>query len=416
MEKSFILGAQLSTSHSGKELLNYRNVKAKVQNIAKICPLKFLIIGAHEEEELFNLLTSRSNRLTEQVFLWFNVLSDYENIEKSEAIVDYKGVQHAEGWSGWKDSKNVTETFQFGCINRPDTQKKVLAHLDRLLVAYPNFDGVFIDKFRFPSPAMGLDSLFSCFCPYCYKAADKVGLNLDDVRKALYNPQTQIISEISKIPGGASWLEALVKLNPILSKFIKFRADSISKFVKNIHDLLNQHRKALVYDILSPSLAPLVGQDYSTLSQYAEWGKSITYRMAKAPGSLRLEILNLIDLLSSYLSRSKESCLEWLKTVNPEFEGITLEYIDKYGIPLKVMEGELNNAVSLFKPKPIYMGLEVVSYPGIIDIKPQNVRDMMKIGLKAGISGAVLSWDLIHTKLENIEAIKELLIEFYDMK
>jgi hypothetical protein len=415
MEKSFILGAQLSTSHSGKESLNYRNVKTKVQNITQILPLKFLIVGAYEEVELFNLLTSRLDRPTEQVFLWFNVLSDYENIKKSEAIIDYKGVQHAEGWSGWKDPKDVTETFQFGCVNRPDTQKKVLAHLDRLLASYPNFDGVFIDKFRFPSPAMGLDSLFSCFCPYCYKAADKVGLNLDDVRKAFHNPQTQIISEMLKIPGGAPWLEALVKLNPILSKFIKFRADSISKFVKSIYNLLNQHKKALVYDILSPGLAPLVGQDYSTLSQYAEWGKSITYRMAKAPGSLRLEILKLVDQLSTYLNRSNESCLEWLKTVIPEFKGTTIDYIDQYGVPLKVMERELNNAVSLFKPKPIYMGLEVVSYPGVINIKPQNVRDMMKIGLKAGVSGAVLSWDLMHTKLENIRAIKEELIEFKEM-
>ena len=38
------------------------------------------------------------------------------------------------------------------------------------MTAYP-FDGVFLDKIRFPSIANGLQDLFSCFCPFCAQKA-----------------------------------------------------------------------------------------------------------------------------------------------------------------------------------------------------------------------------------------------------
>ena len=59
-----------------------------------------------------------------------------------------------------------------------------MKHLDHFLTTY-DFDGVFIDKIRFPSMANGLQDVFSCFCPYCIEKAAHSGLDLDEVKSIL---------------------------------------------------------------------------------------------------------------------------------------------------------------------------------------------------------------------------------------
>jgi hypothetical protein len=56
-----------------------------------------------------------------------------------------------------------------------------------MLNRYP-FDGVFLDKIRFPSPANGLNEVLSCFCDHCRRAAAADGLHLASVARSLQEP------------------------------------------------------------------------------------------------------------------------------------------------------------------------------------------------------------------------------------
>jgi hypothetical protein len=78
----------------------------------------------------------------------------------------------------------VNETFRFVCPNNPASRRKTIRRLRELLGRY-SVAGVFLDKIRFPSPANGLDEVFSCFCDHCRRAAKAVDLDLDAVIKVL---------------------------------------------------------------------------------------------------------------------------------------------------------------------------------------------------------------------------------------
>ena len=76
MSKAWIVGAQLSTSHSSLDLLGVDHVLSVIERVKPALELDILIVGAREVPEIFRLVTDPHHRPTEQIFLWYNVLSD----------------------------------------------------------------------------------------------------------------------------------------------------------------------------------------------------------------------------------------------------------------------------------------------------------------------------------------------------
>ena len=52
---------------------------------------------------------------------------------------------------------------------------------------------------------------------------------------------------------------------------------------------------------------------------------------------------------------------------------------------------------------------ELVSQPGVIDIKPADVRAMVGAGRAAKAAGLVISWELMHAPMDGVEALAEAL-------
>jgi hypothetical protein len=59
-------------------------------------------------------------------------------------------------------------------------------------------------------------------------------------------------------------------------------------------------------------------------------------------------------------------------------------------------------------PVPVYFGLELVRQPGVIDIDPVHVVEMVKAGRAANAAGLVISWDLMHAPADCIQALAKL--------
>jgi hypothetical protein len=57
---------------------------------------------------------------------------------------------------------------------------------------------------------------------------------------------------------------------------------------------------------------------------------------------------------------------------------------------------------------PLYLGLESVSIPGRMRVTPQNIEEMLQIGSDAGVEGYTLSWDLLHTPIDNVRPLRHL--------
>ena len=76
-------------------------------------------------------------------------------------------------------------------------------------------------------------------------------------------------------------------------------------------------------------------------------------------------------------------------------------------VPIPFIQAEIDAAVRALAPVPVYFGLELVRQPGVIDVDPAHVADMVKAGRAANAAGLVISWDLMHAPIECVRALAE---------
>ena len=176
-------------------------------------------------------------------------------------MVNWRG-ERSRGWGGWAEKGgDVEETFRFVCPNNPAVRRKVVRRLRELLDRYA-FGGVFLDKIRFPSPANGVDEMLSCFCDHCRAAAASVDLDLDLVVKILADRAIDLCASPAETRGEAfQWLDALLAGNPILSRFLHFRAESVAALVAELAEQARRMGRKVSLDLFSPFVAFLVGQE-----------------------------------------------------------------------------------------------------------------------------------------------------------
>ena len=404
MNTAPVIAAQLSSVHSGPEALHPDRVAGYLGEVAETVPIDILVLGWEDRPDLFTLLTSRRTRLSNEVFLWYPFLSDYPGLTPAHLVVNARN-RTSSGWGGY-DGTGIRETFKQACPNNPRAVSTSLMHMERLLRTY-EFDGVFIDKIRFPSAANGLADVFTCFCAHCEEEASKSGLDLAGVKAALEDrggPARR--GSAQAIPPGARWLEELIADRPLLQRFIRFRADSVNRVLARIRALVEKMEKKIAMDVFSPGLAALVGQDSAFMAGHAEWVKPMIYRFGNGPSSLRSEIPALIRELGAYLGVGRDAVMDWVGSHVNGLRGVPLKEIERVA-PLSLLRAETRKAVELFPHTPVYLGLETVFIPGVMEIRPEHVEEILEIGTDAGVQGYVLSWDLLHTPIENIVPIKK---------
>lgn len=403
--RNWTIGAQLSTSHSSAGALQLENMLKALQRVRSVVELDLLVLGFREAPEIYRHFTG-GKRPVSDVYLWYNLLSDIDGMEDSDLVVNWRG-EPSRGWGGWADAGGeVQETFRFVCPNNPAARRKTLERLRGLLSRY-SFTGVFLDKMRFPSPANGLDNAFSCFCVHCRRAAKLVGLDLDAVVEVLDSravnwdvPTAQLGATRS-----GSWLDAIAVGNPALSDFLRFRTDSILGIVADAAEEAKRLGRKVSLDLFSPCLAQFVGQDYRRLAQHCAWAKPMTYRIAKGPAGLRLEIPTLFDDVVRLFGVSEDRLSDWAVRHVSGFDGTTLAQTRASAVPMTIMNAELREAVRAMQPAPVYFGLESIHQPGIIEVEPAHVLEMIQAGRAANAAGLIISWDLMHAPMSGIQAL-----------
>jgi hypothetical protein len=405
MSENWIIGAQVSTSHSSLDSLTLDAVLAKVERVRSAIDLDVLVIGARESPEIFRGFCA-PGRGVDEVFLWYNVLSDIDGMEDSDLVVNWRG-ERSGGWGGWSEKEaEVSETFRFVCPNNPVARAKALGRLRELLTRYA-FSGAFLDKVRFPSPANGLEEVASCFCEHCRSAAKAIDLDLEELVR-IFDHRILVLGDAQSDGANENephWLFKLAAANPLLDRFLRFRMDSITSLVAEAYEVVSGLGRRIAADLFSPGLAPLVGQDYRALARYCDWIKPMTYRVAEGPAGLRLEIPALAEGISRMFGVREARVSEWAARHVPGFDRHTLQMTRDHAVPLPLIMAEIASAVKTAHPVPIYFGLELVRHPGVVDVTPELVREMIQAGRQANAAGLVISWDLMHAPTDGIETL-----------
>lgn len=403
--KDFKFFSQISTSHSSEGNLTPAVLRKRLEEVSGILPLSGLIVGAFENKAVFNELTREKQACDPETYLWYNLLSDYPGQGEGESVITNRG-NSCKKWFGWgEDAQDeVTESFMFSCPNHPVAREKALQGLSDLLNRYP-FDGVFLDKFRYPSPASGLDLVFSCFCPHCYEKAAAAGLDLDEVKRELrgWDPGAFALSDRTD-----HWLPALLAEKPALKKFLRFRIDSILDLLREVRKITDAHGVKLGLDLFSPAFAEIVGYDYEELKKTADWVKPMTYQYAFGPAGLRLETISLIEGIEKEFGISEEQIFQSAATAVSWFTKEKYQELKETAVPMEWIESEMAASMRMMSGTSVYFGLECVSFPGVIDVQPDQAAALMTAAVRSGADGAVLSWDLMHMPLENLRAMRSV--------
>ena len=398
------IGAQLSTSHSSPAALDEQLMLDCVCRVLEALDLDLLIIGFREAPEVFRRFCGL-NRPVDNVYLWFSALSDIQDMNESDLVVNWRGAR-SRGWGGWAEKGgDVEETFRFACPNNPAVREKTMLRLRELLLRY-DFKGVFLDKIRFPSPANGADEMLSCFCDHCRGAAKAEGLDLKAVVKIFTDRALDANASPLHRSCSGHWLDSIADAHPLIARFLAFRTKSVARLVAQLADECRRLGRSVSLDLFSPSLAPLVGQDYHRLKECCDWAKPMTYRLARGPAGLRLEIPALIEGVAQRFGLEEAQVVEW-SARHAGFDQDMLRQTREEAVPFTFMQAEIEAAVRAMTPVPVYFGLELIRQPGVIDVTAADVAGMIEAGRAANAAGLVISWDLLHAPMEGVRALSE---------
>ncbi len=205
-----------------------------------------------------------------------------------------------------------------------------------------------------------------------------------------------------------NWLEALLNGKPLLKRWLRFRIDSVLDIVKETKSLVNAKGMRLGLDLFSPAFAEVVGYDLTDLSKLADWVKPMTYQFAMGPAGLRLETSALIEGLMSGFGLSRDRIFEICRENIPWFTPEQYQLLKEKEVPMEWIESEMRVAVQKMTGTPVYFGIECVSFPGVIDVHPEQAAALVQAAMNAGGDGAVLSWDLMHMPIENLRAMRKV--------
>ncbi len=172
--------------------------------------------------------------------------------------------------------------------------------------------GILIDGCRFASPASGPAAFLTDFSPHAETRAEELGFDFAAMRSDLGNAWSALRNALSA-PGRladerqtpdpsipiARVVEALGEYPGVL-EWLRFRRTCTSDHFRAIAEIVHGAGMRCGAYVFSPSIAPLVGQNYADLARIMDVVSPMVYRIyPTAPGiaALNHEVAAIIDAL-----------------------------------------------------------------------------------------------------------------------
>jgi hypothetical protein len=375
-------------------------VRQRLQAAFDRLPISLVLLGWNTPRHLADVCAKITAQHKARLFLWHPLLtSDGVFFPLPEWRTIGLNGESLAGFHGEPD-------FTFICPNHPAARQTVLQRLSAVLRGSP-FQGIFLDRIRFPSPAAAPDAQLACFCQACRQAASQEGLDLDAV-------QLFLTSRLSH-PEGCQYLTETL-LNPthaqseadLFASFLDFRQRSITRIVREAASIATAQGMAVGLDCFSPCLTRMVGQDLTELNATCEWIKIMTYTHTMGPAGMPYELLGLAGWLNSRLRIPRAQILHCLIEASGLPLPAKLSALRKDGLPSQTIEVEIGLGRSLGVTR-LLMGLALVDLPGVNSASAEQHSADLAACRSAHPDGLVLSWDLWHISPERLEQVAKFI-------
>jgi len=356
---------------------------------AKKAGLQKLIIWSVRPEYLSSLVSiCRGAGISPH--LWYPMLADAPVDFDTDAFKIVRTLD--DGRSEILESQKAGgEEFEFLCPNKVRQEEAFLSRFEEIL-GLADFDGVFLDRIRFPSPANGIGEMLTCFCDTCKEMSSATGSAFEE---AVHGFVKKLGSKI----GMDEVLETLKEFYRITGEFLEFRKSSVLQLLASYADRARNLGLEVGVDLFSPSLRNIVSQDYERISRHVDWMKPMVYCKTMGPAGLPMELLSLAKILVEHASRlSEREALEIIGELTGLLLPESFDEIRMEGIDQKNYELELNkiDQMNLNPVTRIFPGFEAVNLPPVCSVGLEEVRNYVDATLRKGHDGFVLSWDIRH--------------------
>ncbi len=337
-------------------------VRARLQSAFECLPLTDLLLGWDVPPPLVALCREQAARHGARLFRWHPLLcGDRTLLPRPEwQCLAPTGAPIA----GFQNRPE----FTFLCPNRPAVRDAVLEHLGSAL-RRAGYDGVFLDRIRYPSPAADPTRLLGCFCEDCCRAAEEEEFDLRAAQRrvvALFESPTRrgaVVQALLRPSAGGGDADVAA-----LQAVLAFRARSVTRLVRAAAGVARAEGLAVGLDCFAPSLAWMVGQDLGALDALGDWIKVMVYGHTWAPAGLPFELGGLRAFANA-----------------PGVEGWAPE-----ALAGEVRRGRAAGVTTLLA------GIELVEMAGVTRLSVAQVRADLAALRAAGVDGLALSWDLQH--------------------
>ena len=349
---------------------------ARLRAACTMLPIAALLIGWDLPPALLHACADEAQRQQLPLYRWHPLLT-------SDGVLEPRAEWMTIGAQGEPvpGFLNMPE-FTFVCPNNPDARTAVLARIQDSLRS-GIYQGIFLDRMRWPSPAADPIGALACFCPYCQAKAAEQGIDLEAQRR-----------QVLALDGDPMLVRELFgRGTGLLAPLQHFRHQSITRIVSEAVDAARALGCAVGLDGFSPALTPLVGQALGLLSRRADWTKIMSYGHTLGPAGLPFELLGLADWLVARGGLDERSALQTLAAASDLPLPVERRLLRRHGLSASALAQEVQRAAEL-GIKPCLFGLELVELPGVAELHDSQIRADLAAIRPAKTDGLALSWDL----------------------
>jgi hypothetical protein len=365
-----------------------------------------VLIGWNLAGELENACFDLCSKQGKELYRWQPLLC-------SDGIIFPKKEWRTVGLSGKpvEGFMNLPE-FTFLCPNNPHVYEAVESNLLSILKK-DIFQGVFLDRIRFPSPMTNPREQLACFCPYCCKKASEQGIDIQEVKNILESllKDKKLITAFIPFLFPQAAQESYDSDAQKIQRFFQFRLDSVSEFAGKISDTIKNHYPVSIgLDCFSFCLTRSVGQDLARLSACSDWIKVMTYGHTMGVAGLPFELSAIVTWLEATELFNEKEALDLVSGAVHLPLGKTISALVNKGLSPESLNHEIQQALQACGNE-LYAGIELVDEADITHLTDSQIAGDFRRFLGSGAHGAVLSWDLWHIPLQRLELIASILRE-----
>jgi|GEM_PF-1183502 len=374
------------------------NAREKLRAAFDILPIEKLIIGWNLSESLVTMCADECRKNGTSLYLWQPLLT-------SDGLFSPDPAWYTVGLNN-KPVPGFEQLpeFTFACPNRPQVREAVINHIQSTIKNGP-YQGIFLDRIRFPSPTTAPDEQLACFCDACEKKAGLSGLDLNLVRKS-----------IAALLQSRSGTETFVHLlfNPCcpaqeeeqaVHAFLLFRLQSISSLIHNVAAVIKKSGLSIGLDCFSSSLTHIVGQNLRSLAACSDWIKIMCYAHTYGVAGLPYEFIQLINWLVQKKGFTEYEAIALVAQATGLPFPHTIKDIRQKGFSPKALEKEIQKARDA-GAKNLFAGIELVDQESITLLHDEQIKADLAAFKNAGAQGLVLSWDLWCMPMKRLKQVK----------